>query len=198
MSYISGSAVRHHDHYDVLPTTAVVGGPTYVTGGTTYVSGGSAVRGATYGSSYVGAPATYVTGPTTTYVSGGSAVGGATYGTSYVGAPATYVGAPATTTYVTGGTALGGSRYIAAPATYSVAPTTTAYVSSAPVVGYPATSYGTTGYIGGATYATGGVYQTGVTNLHGSYRRPVTDDIPVESRIEYIPFETKHIEYDAV
>jgi len=52
--------------------------------------------------------------------------------------------------------------------------------------GYATTGYTTTGY------ANTGYAGSGVGH------RPVTEEIPVESRIEYIPFETKHIEYDQV
>ncbi len=131
------TAVRHQDHYDILPTSTYTTGATYLGGGATnysagtqYISGGSQAR-------YNGTT-TYVGGPT--YVTGGSAVRQA-------------VGVP-TTSYVTGGSYYGGAT------------------SGAHLQG---------GYIGGSVA-----------------RRPATEDIPVESRIEYIPFETKHIEYDSV
>jgi hypothetical protein len=81
----------------------------------------------------------------------------------------TVVGAPTTTT----------TTYVGAPAVYSSG----AYGPGSGV------AYGTTGYVtGGTTY---GVSSAG-------YTRTAVEEIPVESRIEYIPFEKKYIEYDKV
>lgn len=145
------------------------------------LSGGSVA----YSSGVVGAPVT------TTYV-------GAPTTTTYVGAPTTttYVGAPATTstTYVSGPTAsyglsnlgYGGAStgYVTGGTTY-VSPATTSYVSGPVTTGY------TTGYTTTAGY--GGF---GVSGVHA--HRVAAEEIPVESRIEYIPFEKKYVEIDRV
>lgn len=125
---------------------------------------------------------TYTTG--TTYLGGGATNYSA--GTQYIGggSQARYNGAGTTTTYVSGPTYVTGGSAVRQ------------------AVGVPTTSYVTGGsYYGAGTTTTATHLQGG---LQGGYiggsvaRRPVTEEIPVESRIEYIPFETKHIEYDQV
>lgn len=96
-------------------------------------------------------------------------------------------------------------------------PTTTTYVqnttTSAP---YASQSYGYTqgGYTqGGYTQSGAGsnVYQGAISayapvvqaaqyavGTAGTAQRAVAEEIPVESRIEYIPFEKKYVEYDQV
>jgi hypothetical protein len=71
--------------------------------------------------------------------------------------------------------------------TYVGQPTTTTYV------GQPTT----TSYVGVPTTQT---YTSGqiTTTQQGYNNRVVAEEIPVESRIEYIPFEKKYIEYDRV
>ena len=53
--------------------------------------------------------------------------------------------------------------------------------------------YVTSGTYGEGNYVSGG-YVSGGSNV----QRAVAEEIPVESRIEYIPFEKKYIEYDKV
>lgn len=72
---------------------------------------------------------------------------------------------------------------------------------------------GHTGYVHGGSYAHGGSYVHGGSRVHGGSHVHVqqhvdthhvdthhvhAEEIPVESRIEYIPFEKKYIEYDQV
>lgn len=142
------------------------------------LSSGSGVRQGYTTTSYTTGQTTHISGATYgTTGATGAALGGSTYGatTGYLGAPtttATYVGSPTTT-----------QTYVSAPitTTYVNAPTTTTqtYVSG------PVT---TTGY---TSTALGG-YQ------HIGHTKAVAEEIPVESRIEYIPFEKKYIEYDRV
>ena len=60
----------------------------------------------------------------------------------------------------------------------------------------------TTQYVSGGQqqYVSGGqqVQQGGYVSSGSNAQRVVAEDIPVESRIEYIPFEKKYIEYDKV
>lgn len=70
----------------------------------------------------------------------------------------------------------------------------TTYTTTGPVqTGYSTTQYGGATQYGNG-YAVGGTYGT---SSHTA-QRTVAEDIPVESRIEYIPFEKKYIEYDRV
>ncbi len=139
---------------------------------------------------------TYTTSGQTGYVGGISSGSGVNQGyTTYTttGAPTAYVGG---TTYgASGSRVLGGSSYgttyVGAPTTtYVAGPTTTQTYVSGPtttqtyVSGPVTTGYTTTGY---ATTATAGHHH----HVHA-------EEIPVESRIEYIPFEKKYIEYDRV
>lgn len=52
----------------------------------------------------------------------------------------------------------------------------------------------------GQTYVTPGytTYTNGSSGVQLTGQRVVAEEIPVESRIEYIPFEKKYIEYDRV
>ena len=62
------------------------------------------------------------------------------------------------------------------------------------------TQYGNYGSYGGTTttYNAGGYSGAGYVNGGSRAERVVAEEIPVESRIEYIPFEKKYIEYDKV
>lgn len=131
---------------------------------------------------------------TTTYTGGLSSGSGVRQGyttTSYTSGPtATYTTGGATYGTTTG-TVLGGSTYGTSTG-YLGVPTTT-------YVGGPTTTYvapTTT-----QTYVTGPVttgYTTSTVGYHGHHTKAVAEEIPVESRIEYIPFEKKYIEYDRV
>lgn len=92
--------------------------------------------------------------------------------TTYVGGPAstTYLGAPATTTYVNG-------------------PITTGTKLIGNVIGGSV--------VGPSTHLATGTHLMGSV-IGGTVQRAVAEEIPVESRIEYIPFEKKYIEYDRV
>ena len=99
-----------------------------------------------------------------------------------------------------------------------MAPGATTYTSTSPqyVTGQQTyTTTTTTGpqYVGGQTYTSGSgavagqTYTTATTGqaAYGStlqagsgVRRAVAEEIPVESRIEYIPFEKKYVEYEQV
>ena len=112
---------------------------------------------------------TYLGGGATNYTSGTQYIGGGSQARYTGGATTTYVSGP---TYVTGGSAV-----------------------RQQTVGVPTTSYVTGGsYYGAGTTTTATHLQGG---LQGGYiggsvaRRPVTEEIPVESTIEYIPFEPK-------
>lgn len=154
----------------------------------TVVNSGSGVRTTEYVTSTVpvGTTATtnYVSGPTIstsgyglvggqTYTSGSRVVGGQTYtsGSRVVG---NYVGVPTTTT-----------TYVGGPTQTYVSPATTAYIGGATQT---YVSPATTTYIGGPTqtYVSGPVttgYATTGFAASGVGRRPVVEDIPVESRI---------------
>lgn len=120
-------------------------------------------------------------GYTTDYVSTGAPVTyttGATYATTPAYGTTTYTSsAPVygATTY-TSATPAFGATYVGAPSTTYVAGPSTTYVSA------PSTTY-----VSGATV--GGI---------ATHQKVVAEEIPVESRIEYIPFEKKYIEYDRV
>lgn len=78
---------------------------------------------------------------------------------------------------------------------YTTGPqTTTSYAvnggSNTYTVGGGATNYVVSG--GAQTYAAGAAY--GQSGVH----KAVAEEIPVESRIEYIPFEKKYIEYEQI
>ena len=55
--------------------------------------------------------------------------------------------------------------------------------------------YANAGYTGNAGYTTG---QATYSNTAVAGQKAVATDIPVESRIEYIPFEKKYVEYEQV
>ena len=118
------------------------------------------------------------------------------------GTTTSYVGAPTTTTYVGGPT----TTYLGGQTTYVGAPTTTTtYVSGPATTSYPTTSYVTGGSAYGSTYGQTATYVSGAvtSGLVGGIatsgaHRVAAEEIPVESRIEYIPFEKKYIEYDRV
>jgi hypothetical protein len=94
------------------------------------------------------------------------------------------------------GTITTGSRAGVYTTNLPVTTTTNSYVP-VPTTTYPAT-YGTgSSVVYGATsgYVTGGSTY-GVTSAYNT--RTAVEEIPVESRIEYIPFEKKYIEYDRI
>ena len=110
---------------------------------------------------------------------------GQTVTTSNLGYNATgaaYAAQPATTTYTT---TQGGATYAGQGATtYVTQPGTTSYE-----------------YSNGPQYANTAVSQYAVANGSGvalAGQKAVAADIPVESRIEYIPFEKKYVEYEQV
>jgi hypothetical protein len=138
-----------------------------------YISGASGARreGYVITEEKIGAPVTTTTaytGPTT--YTGGQTV---TYTT----------GVPTTTSYVTGGNTYTTGNTYSANSTYG----------------------GSVGYVtgGGTTYVTQTqtpVYGTTTTTaaVATTGHKVVAEEIPVESRIEYIPFERKYVEYDRV
>jgi hypothetical protein len=78
---------------------------------------------------------------------------------------------------------------------YTTGPATTATYAvnggaNTYTVGGGATTYAVSG--GANTYASGAAY--GQSGVH----KAVAEEIPVESRIEYIPFEKKYIEYEQI
>lgn len=83
--------------------------------------------------------------------------------------------------------------------------TTGGYTTGGTVVreGYTSGGY-TSGVSGGYSsgYATGGAVAGYASNVvtggSRAHHKVVAEDIPVESRIEYIPFEKKYVEYDRV
>jgi hypothetical protein len=105
-----------------------------------------------------------------TYVTGGSGVRGVTTGQTLVGQ--TFVGGPAYQT-----------------ATYSTGPIVTGQTS---VYNGQATDHKMVNQTFNST--TGGYSRIGQSLT----QKVVAEEIPVESRIEYIPFEKKYIEYDQV
>jgi len=117
--------------------------------------------------------------------------------TVYTTVPAGYTTTTSTYTPVQGTTP---SNIVTVPAnttyyTYQQPVTTYEYVSNGQP-GYTttgATGYATTGATG---YATTGA--TGYTTSTAVAQKAVATDIPVESRIEYIPFEKKYVEYEQV
>lgn len=132
---------------------------------TPYTGMNQPYSGVTSGS---GVRQTYTTStglPTAGYTTTGYTTTGAytpTYETTYLGAPTTtYLGGQ-TTTY-TGPT----QTYVSAPVT-----TTQTYVSG------PVTT--------GQTYVSG--YTGSSVGVVGTHQKVVAEEIPVESRIEYIPF----------
>jgi len=124
----------------------------------------------TYGSGS-GVRQAYVEYPTSAVYGGAQTYGTTTYTTT---GTTGYV-APSTTTYLSGPALT--STYVAPTTTYVAGPTTTTSYVSGPA---------TTSYVAGQTFVSGGA------------TRAVAEEIPVESRIEYIPFEKKYIEYDRV
>lgn len=97
------------------------------------------------------------------------------------------------------------ASYAATTSTYTPAPGTTgsnlAYNATQQIYGAPGTTTYTTTQPGASTYTTN-QYATGVaqygSTINTTGQRVVAADIPVESRIEYIPFEKKYVEYEQV
>lgn len=67
-----------------------------------------------------------------------------------------------------------------------------AYTATNQIYGQPGASTTTTNY----QYMGVPQYATNTTTVSG--QRPAAADIPVESRIEYVPFEKKYVEYEQV
>lgn len=98
---------------------------------------------------------------------------------------------PAQTTYVSG------TQPITTTSTYATGTNPAVYTSGGQQTTY--VSGGQTNYVSGGTtnYVSGG-QQVGYVSGGSNAQRAVAEEIPVESRIEYIPFEKKYIEYDKV
>lgn len=110
------------------------------------------------------------------------------------------VGANKQTTYTTVTTAGPTTGPSTIPVAAQYATTTSTYQ---PVAGT------TTSNLGTAYYATNNYYTQPATTTYETYsvpqyavattgQRAVASEIPVESRIEYIPFEKKYVEYEQV
>ena len=141
-------------------------------------------------------------------------LGDQNYTTTYtsgvpVGSVSTYPGA----SYAVGGTSYvsGGNYTVGAPigATYvSGAPTTTTLVGGPVMSGGGVTRVISRSRVGGLNVVGGGsLVGTGIgggaligttTMAPAIYQKAVVEDIPAESRIEYVPYEKKFIEYDTV
>ena len=87
--------------------------------------------------------------------------------------------------------ARGATQVVNGPTTYT---TTTGPVQT---VGYSTTQYGSN-VVGGHSHVVGGQSHVVSGGSYGGHQKAVAEDIPVESRIEYIPFEKKYVEYDRV
>lgn len=109
--------------------------------------------------------------------------------TVYTNVPAGYTTTTSTYTPVQGTTT---SNIVTGPAS------TTYYAYQQPVTTYEYVSNGQAGYTttGATGYATTGA--TGYATSSAVAQKAVATDIPVESRIEYIPFEKKYVEYEQV
>ena len=139
---------------------------------------------------------TYTTTNTTSGVPVGgtytATVPGQTYTTTYETVNQPVV---STTGYTTGYTTVPGQTYtttsnvVGGSAAYATVPGQT-YTTTYETVNQPA--------VVSSTYNTGGAYTSGIRHGSGVAHRAVAEEIPVESRIEYIPFEKKYVEYEQV